>query len=451
MQTIAQLATDLASGVTSSTYLTEAALGRALDPQGEGIRAFTHLHTDTARMEAARQDALRAQGSVPGLLAGVPISIKDLFDEKDAVTLAGSCVLEGRAPALRDAEIVARLRRAGAVIVGRTNMTEFAFSGLGLNPHFGIPANPWDRKTGRIPGGSSSGAAVSVTDRMACAAIGTDTGGSVRIPAALCGIVGFKPTARRVPLQGTWPLSPSLDSIGPLASSVACCALLDTVLAGEAEDALPQRSLADCRFAAPQRYVLDGMDTEVARSFDSALAQLSAAGARIDTVALAELEEINEVNAKGGLVTREAWDIHRELIAASGHRYDPRVLVRIQRGKDIDANELKVLHRRRREISERVHRVSMAYDALVMPTVPLIAPALAPLVANDEFYAKTNLLMLRNPSIANFLDCCGLSIPCHVPGTAPVGLMLIGEHGADRRLLAVGLAVEKQFKRTGIG
>src|SRR4051794_27927178 len=211
LQPIADVAADLRVGKTSSVELTRAALARIADPVGEGPRVFTRVYADAVD-QAAEQDRRCARGGIASPLAGVPISIKDLFDVAGETTLAGSKALVGYPPAGRDAEVVARLKRAGAVIVGKTNMTEFAFSGLGLNPHYGTPRNPWDRERGRIPGGSSSGAAVSVTDGMAVAAIGTDTGGSVRIPAALCGLVGFKPTAARIPREGVLPLSETLDS-----------------------------------------------------------------------------------------------------------------------------------------------------------------------------------------------------------------------------------------------
>src|SRR5579864_3980633 len=233
--TVLGLAADLAAGRTSSRALVETALARIADPAGEGARTFTRVYADRARAAADAQDQLRNAGYAASLLAGLPVSIKDLFDVAGEQTLAGSKALDDRPPAARDAPVVARLRAAGAVLIGRTNMTEFAFSGVGINPHFGTPGNPHDRRL--IPGGSSSGAAVSVGDGAAIVAIGSDTGGSVRIPAALCGIVGFKPTKRRIPRGGVIPLSTTLDSIGPLANSVGCCAIADAVMAGEAPSA----------------------------------------------------------------------------------------------------------------------------------------------------------------------------------------------------------------------
>jgi aspartyl-tRNA(Asn)/glutamyl-tRNA(Gln) amidotransferase subunit A len=441
-QPIAQVAADLQAGKTSSVELTQAALARIADPAGEGTRVFTRVYADAVD-QAAEQDRRRALGEVTSPLAGVPISLKDLFDVAGETTLAGSKALVGYPPAARDAEVVARLKRAGAVIMGKTNMTEFAFSGLGLNPHYDTPRNPWDRERGRIPGGSSSGAAVSVTDEMAIAAIGADTGGSARIPAALCGLVGFKPTAERVPREGVLPLSWTLDSVGPIAPSVACCALLDAVLAGEKVEELQPIPLTSLRLAAPQRYVLDGMDTHVAAAFEQAKSRLAAAGVQIVEIAFAGVEEIPEINANGGLIAAEAWAWHKDLLNVRGELYDPRVLTRILRGKDISAEDSVTLHQRRADLIRRTRRVTAPFDALLMPTTPIVAPEIAPLVADDDAYYRTNLLVLRNPSIANFLDRCALSLPCSQPGQPPVGLMLMGEHGADRRLLSIGLSVER--------
>jgi aspartyl-tRNA(Asn)/glutamyl-tRNA(Gln) amidotransferase subunit A len=335
------------------------------------------------------------------------------------------------------------LRAAGFIPIGRTNMTEFAFSGLGLNKHYGTPANPYDRKTRRIPGGSSSGAAVSVADQMACAGLGTDTGGSCRIPAALCGIVGFKPTARRVPLQGTYPLSTSLDSIGPLAASVQCCAIMDAVLAGESEWRLPAVSLTGLRFGVPQSVVLDGMEEPVARSFANALSALSNAGARVTDIALPELLELADINRKGGLSAAEAYALHRERLPAHSPGYDSRVLTRILRGKEQDAADYIQLLQARADFIRRLTAATAQFDALVMPTTPIVAPPIEELERSDEAYVRANTLALRNPSIINFLDGCAISIPCHDPGDFPAGLMLAGAQGTDRRVLTIAAAIER--------
>jgi aspartyl-tRNA(Asn)/glutamyl-tRNA(Gln) amidotransferase subunit A len=447
MKPILTLTGELAERKTTSLALVEDALMRIAVPSGEGARVFLRTHRESALAEARASDALRAHGIVPSPLAGIPVSIKDLFDVTGDITRAGSKALADAAPAKADASVVRRLRQAGAIIVGRTNMVEFAFSGLGLNPHYGTPKNPWDRATGRIPGGSSSGAAVSVSDGMAAMGLGTDTGGSVRIPAALCGLTGFKPTARRIAKDGTFPLSTTLDSIGPIAPSVACCALVDAILAGDSSLVPPALPLKGLRLGVVQDYVLDGLDAGVAEAFGKALATLSQAGASVTDVRFEALHRLRQINQKGGLVVAEAYAVHRELIARRKADYDPRVASRILRGADMSAGDyIEVLAQRTAMIADGA-RLAAPYDALLMPTVAMVAPAIAPLETDDQLYGKTNLAILRNPSVVNFLDGCALSIPCHRHGEGPVGLMVVGQSGEDRRLLAVGLAVESALRQ----
>ena len=436
----------LAQGTVTSARLVEQALERADDPAGEGARAFTRIYREAARVQAAASDNLRGAGIVASPLSGLPISIKDLFDVAGETTTAGSVVLKGRAPAKRDAAIVGRLRAAGAVIVGKTNMTEFAYSGVGLNPHYGTPRNCWDRNSGRIPGGSSSGAAISVTDAMAVAAIGTDTGGSVRIPAALNGLMGFKPTAQRVPRDGAFPLSTSLDSIGPLANSVACCAVVDAVIAGEEPTVPAPLPLRGLRLAVLEHYVVDGLEPAVARCFESALRRLSDAGAQIMDLPFAELEELPSINAKGGFSAAECYAALRKIIATDSERIDPRVLGRIVRGAEMSGPDYVDLTAARARLIARAAVLTAPFDAVAMPTVALTAPTIASLAADDE-YVRTNAAILRNPSVVNFLDRCALTLPCHEPGEAPVGLSLMGEHLGDRRLISIGLSCEAALRR----
>ncbi len=428
MRTIAQSARDLAAG-TSSRSLVEECLARILDPAGEGPRVFIKVHADQARVAADHIDHLRKHGAAPSRFAGIPVSVKDLFDMAGDVTTSGSVALRDAPPAARDAVVVARIRAAGFIPVGRTNMTEFAYSGVGLNPHYGTPRNPWDRATGRIPGGSSSGAAVSVTDGMAVGALGTDTGGSCRAPAAVCGTVGYKPTAKRIPQDGVLPLSFTLDSIGSLAPTVACCAALDAVMAGEEPDDVSP-------------FPLDGLDTAVADAYGDALTRLAKAGVKIVDAQLAELGEVAALNRQGGIVASEAYAWHRELIAAKGTLYDPRVLRRIMTGRDQDADHYINVLRTRADLIRRVGAISGRYDAIIMPTSPLVAPPIAALATEDQFFA-INTMMIRNTTLFNLLDRCAISIPCHRRGDAPVGLMLVGEHGSDRRLFEIAAAVEQ--------
>ncbi|TCV60261.1 amidase [Neorhizobium sp. S3-V5DH] len=441
--TLAEVSASLASGQATSRKLVDAAIAAIDDPAGEGARTFIRRNDARARAMADASDLMRAVGQVRSPLEGVAISVKDLFDLAGEVTTAGSVANRTAAPATADAPVVQALARAGAVITGTTNMSEFAFSGLGLNPHYGTPLNAYDRATGRIPGGSSSGAAVSVTDGMAVAAIGTDTGGSIRIPAALCGLTGFKPTARRVSRDAVLPLSTSLDSIGPIAASVACCALIDAIISGETERSIGQLPLAGLRLAVPQTIVLDGIDKHVATSFAATLSLLSKAGAQIVEIDVPEFAQLATINAKGGLIAAEAWHWHRTLLENRGDTYDQRVRGRILRGRDISAADYLDVLKARTAWQRGVNEKFAAFDAVILPTVPTVAPAVAPLQADDATFFATNGLMLRNPTMINFLDGCGLSVPCHTAGSAPVGLMIAGGAMTDAKVLSVGLAIEQ--------
>ncbi|MBP0462673.1 amidase [Roseomonas sp. PWR1] len=442
-RTLTDAAAALAAGTTTAAALTEAALARIADPAGEGARAFITVHADSARASAAAMDALRAAGRAPSAYAGIPISVKDLYDEAGFTTASGSVALKGAPVAQRSAPTVQRLLRAGFVILGRTNQVEFAFSGLGVNPHFGTPKSPWDRATGRLPGGSSSGAGVAVADGMGFAALGTDTGGSCRIPAALCGVVGWKPTAKRVPIEGILPLAPSLDSAGPLARSVADCAIVDAIMAGEEDPVAPAPlPLKGLRLGLPRgTFLTDGMDGTVAAVFGRSLTRLSAAGAQIIEFDLPELTEIPAVNAAGGFAASEAWSWHRWLIAAKADTYDPRILKRIQRGERMTAADyVELVQARARIIAAAAGRTD-PFDAVVCPTCPIVPPAIAE-VEDEAAYNRINMALLRNTSVGNFLDRCSISIPCQAEGEAPVGLMLTGAHMADAHLFRVAAAVE---------
>jgi aspartyl-tRNA(Asn)/glutamyl-tRNA(Gln) amidotransferase subunit A len=437
--TVLGLAADLAAGRTTSRALVEAALARIADQAGEGARTFTKVYADQARIAADAQDQLRKAGYIASPLAGLPLSIKDLFDVAGEVTLAGSKALDDRPPAEHDAPIVARLRAAGAVIIGKTNMTEFAFSGVGINPHYGTPGNPYNRA--RIPGGSSAGAPVSVADGCAVVAIGTDTGGSVRIPAALCGVVGFKPTASRISCAGATPLSTTLDSIGPLANSVACCAITDAVMAGEEPTVSSGPPIAGLRLAIPQSFLLDDLAPEVGSAFANACSALSQAGARVIDLPLRELNEYPRLSDRGNLVNSEAFAWHEELLARRGNEYDPRVRSRIEFGRGVSAAAYIRICGARADFIARVDAQTADFDALLMPTVAITAPPITAF-ADDREYFRLNGLILRNTSVINFLDRCAVTLPIQPPGSPPVGLMVVGEHGADRRLLAIARRIE---------
>ena len=442
LPTLAALTADLVAGRTTSARLVDEALARIDDPAGEGGRTYRLTYAAAARTTAAASDAVRATGQAMGPLGGLPISIKDLFDVAGETTLAGSVALIDHPPATQDAPIVRRLRAAGAVIVGRTNMVEFADSGRGLNPHYGTPGNPFD--PARVPGGSSSGAGTSVAYGMAAAAIGTDTGGSVRIPAAFCGLAGFKPTQSRITRAGAVPLSTSLDSIGPLAASVACCALVDAVLAGEEPVPLAELPLAGLRLAVPTGFLLDGLAPVVATAFGRALKRLADAGAQIVETPMAVLERAAEINRAGGIAGPEAFAWHRALLARSGDRYDPRVRARLEASAGVSAADyITALGLRAARMAE-FDQATLPYDAVLTPTVA-VPPPRQDEVTTEADYVRINGQVLRNTAVFNLLDRCALSLPIQAPGELPVGLMLIGERNGDRRLLAVGKAVETEL------
>ena len=443
--TLAQLAADLASGATSARKLVEECLAKIADPAGEGQRAFIHVDREAAIEAADAMDHLRKAHAALSPFAGVPVSIKDLFDIEGQVTRAGSRALEDSAPAEADAPVVARLRRAGFVVIGRTNMTEFAYSGIGINPHFGTPKGAWNRREGHVPGGSSSGAAVSIVDRMAYGALGTDTGGSCRIPAAYNGIVGYKPTQRRVPLDGGVPLSFSLDSFGPLANSVACCAVLDAVLAAEPVGALAPRPIKGTRLAVPTTVALDDLDDAVTKTFERAVETLSRQGVLIERIEVPEFHDVSVMNARGGFSAAESYAWHRYLIASKGDMYDPRVRVRILRGEALSAADYVDLVIARRSLIARTNARLAPYDALVMPTTANTPPRIADL-ADDKAFAVANLRSLRNCLLINMVDGCAISLPAHREGDVPVGLMLAASGGSDRRIFELAASIEEAIR-----
>lgn len=406
------------------------------------VSVFTRLYPEAARASAIHADAMRTAQVTLSPLAGLPVSIKDLLDVAGETTLAGSIVLKNAPPAKTDAPVVRRLRAAGAAILGKTNMTEFAFSGVGINPHYGTPANPADVETARIPGGSSSGAAVSVASGICAAAIGSDTGGSIRIPAALCGLVGFKPTARRVPTAGAIPLSTTLDTLCAMTRSVEDCVLIDNIIA-DTPLIIPDLPLAGLRLALPGTLMLDDMDAQVAQSFSAALTRLSAAGAKIIELPLTMLNELPRLNRFAGA---ESFAWHRELLTEHEAEYDSRVAKRINQGATLSAADYILLHEARRDWIKQMESMIAPFDALIMPTVPIVAPPIAELEHSEEVFFKFNALLLRNPSAINYLDGCAISLPCHAPGTLPSGLTIAGPAMSDARIIAVAYAVGNCFK-----
>jgi aspartyl-tRNA(Asn)/glutamyl-tRNA(Gln) amidotransferase subunit A len=420
----------------------EQALFRIEQPEGEGRRACLTVYSDAARAAADAADARARAGVSLGPLDGAIVSIKDLFDVAGEPTRAGSKILAGEArPAAADAPIVRRLRAAGAVIVAKTNMSEFAFSGVGANPHFGTPGNPVDRQ--RVPGGSSAGAAVAVADGMCEIAIGSDTGGSVRIPAALCGIVGFKPSRQRVPTAGAFPLSFTLDSVGPLARTVADCADADAVMAGESPAPLEPAPLSGLRFGVAQGLPLESLEETVSNAFGAALDRIGAAGVHIGNEKLPLFADMSGVNAKGGIVAPEACAIHRDRLKRRAADIDPNVRVRIERGCAIPAADYVDMMQERARLVRAMDARLSDLDVLVMPTTQIVAPTIAEVAAPDVF-GRRNAALLRNPAIVNFFDLTAISLP--LAGALPVGLMLVARNGEDHRLLRIAAAVEDLFR-----
>ena len=420
----------------------EEALARIADPKGEGARTCLTVYAQAARSAADAADARARDGITLGPLDGTIISIKDLFDVAGEPTRAGSKVLVDAPPASIDAPVVRRLRAGGAVIVAKTNMVEFAFSGIGLNPHYGTPGNPADRT--RVPGGSSSGAAVAVADGMCEIAIGTDTGGSTRIPAAFCGVVGYKPTKSRVPTEGAFPLSYTLDSVGPIAKSVAGCAAADAIMAGDDPWTLEPAPLQGLRLDIPQGLPLRDLDQTVAAQFSDATKALGRSGVRLSDEPLPLLDDMVHVNSKASFSVAESYVLHRERLATRAADYDPFVRSRIELGRTLSAADYMAMLRDRAALVRAMDARLADLGALVLPTTSIVAPTIAEVSSSESLTAK-NLLVLRNPAIANFFDLCAISLPLPRAGALPVGLMLVARNGHDRRLFRMAAAVERLF------
>lgn len=407
---------------------------------GEAASHSVITRDDIAMSEqaSAQQQLQVAATSLP--LSGVPVSIKDLFDERGMTTLAGSRALSQSAPARQDASALTRLKAAGILHAGRTSMSEFAFSGLGLNPHVGTPPNPFDGE--RITGGSTSGGAASVAFGLAAATLGSDTGGSLRIPAAFCGLTGFKPSQSSVPGDGAFPLSPSLDCVGPIAPSVACCRTLWEVLSGEVADPTPlTRPLT---LLVPESELVSEVDADVAADFTALLERLEAWGVRILRAPVEAIEAAYAINQRGGLVIPEAAAVHHELLAAHEAQYDPLIAERLNGGRDITASEYLARLWPRNAIQQRFAQQVQDVDAVLMPTVAMRAPRRDLLEQDGAAFAALNKRALRNTSVFNYLDASSISIPAPAPvGKEPIGLMLSRPQGQDVALLRVAEALER--------
>ncbi len=442
--TIGALAQALATGKTTARDLVEQSLARIADPDLQGKASFIAVHAGKARAAADQADKDRRAGRAPPF-SGIPISVKDLFDLEGDVTTAGSTVLKGEAPATRDAPAIASLKKSGFIVMGRTNMTEFAYSGVGLNPHYGTPLSAYDRATGRIPGGSSSGAAISVADGMVSFGIGSDTGGSCRIPAAYNGLVGYKPSSGRVSTEGVFPLSESFDSIGPIANSVACCAIADAIMSGQGRGDIAMRDASSIKLGILRTTVLDALDGEVATDFDRAISLLEKRGVSLIDFDFPELLELPQLTVKGGMVAYEAFQHHRSRLAARGTEYDRRVSMRLSAAATLAEEEYLAIGARREAICAIFAHRMEALDGLIMPTVMNIPPPLGAL-ADDAGYLRHNSMSLRNTYIGNFLNGCAISLPMNPAGCAPTGLMILDCWGRHADLFSCAASIEIQLK-----
>lgn len=442
---LSDLSHKLIVGDLCSRDLVEETISACVEAGDERAKIFLSTYEDAARVQADWIDRGRKNGIDLPPYAGIPIAIKDLFDVKGEVTRAGSRVLDENAQASRDADVVRRLRTAGFVVVGKNNMTEFAYSGLGVNAHFGTPVNPLDEETARIPGGSSSGAAVAVSRSMVPAAIGSDTGGSCRIPAAFCGTVGFKPTSTRVSKCGIIPLSHTFDCVGPLANSVSCTAILDSILSGGDGDDVESFPNDGIRIGVLDGYVTEKVDETVGAAYQEALTRLAKFGVRLTPLKIPQLGRLPEINSKGGIVGAEAYAWHKRYLETRAEFYDPWIRARFDAGKSQSAAEyIEVIHERKK-LQDLVDERQSPFDALALPTVQIIPPTFEELEDFDHSN-EVNLLCLRNAAVGNFLDLPAISVPCNEEGSLPVGLMLFGHRGQDRRLLSIAHGLEQVIR-----
>ena len=441
--TASALARDLREGKRDPLDLLDEVFSRIAEVGDPAI--FTETLRPRAEAEArAARERLRA-GIPASLLDGVPVAWKDLYDMKGRVTTAGSVVLATNPPAAQDAALVSAGARAGLVSVGALNMTEFAFSGIGLNPHFGTPRNPHGTGPARSPGGSSSASGVVVADDIVPIAFGTDTGGSIRIPAAFNGVVGYKTSTGHYPMTGVFPLSRTLDTLGPLAHSVEDCVLVDTVLRGLQAPKVQAAPVAALDFVIPDSVMLDTLSPAVAANFTASVARLEEAGARVRRIALPELAEtLDLVSSRAALAAIEALDVHWDRMhGPDAARIDARVVRRIMTAMPTSAVDLTTLLRERKRLIAAV-AARLGHALLICPTTPTVAMPIAPLEADQEVFFRHNGLTLRNTSLGNFLDWCGLSIPNGFdPDAMPTGFMISAPHGRDKAVLAAGLAVEQ--------
>ena len=442
-KTAAQLSVLIQSGALDPVALAEETFAAIRANEDQSI--FVSFLEERALQEASASSKRIREGRSLGLLDGIPVAWKDLFDIEGIATTAGSAILKTAEPATRDADVVKALTGAGMVSIGRVNMSEFAFSGLGINPHYGTPENPASKDGARLPGGSSSGSGVVVAAGLVPVSIGSDTGGSVRIPAAFNGIVGYKATRGRYSMRGVFPLSKSLDSLGPLCRTVQDAVWIDAAMRGLSAPDIRRGSVEGLSLVIPETIVFDDAEEGVISAFEAALKRLEQSGAKIRRQAFPAYAGIFALMAKNGpLVTAEAFATHRERLGGpQAQGMDPRVVARARLGETIAMTDYIDTLAAREQLKMEFASCIRPGELVVSPTVPHVAPMTAPLLSDDALFVKTNVRTLRNTLIGNFLDGCGVSIPCGTGEAGmPVGLLLSGLPNDDEHLLSAALAAD---------
>ena len=438
-----------ASAVQNQTIKAADLVAGSLARADQSDNVFVSVDHAIQEKADAVDQAIQSGMSIPAL-SGIPITLKDLFDVEGETTLAGSIALKHSVqPSVRDCAVVKPLRDAGLLFLGRTNMSEFAFSGMGMNPHYGIPKSIWDRDTGRLPGGSSSGSAVSVAEGIVSATMGSDTAGSCRIPASFNSIVGVKPSYGRLSLSGVYPLSPTSDAPGPLAVDVDSCFVLDQLISGvwDGHGKIPDLTITDCstlKLLLPESVVMDDLDDEVAADFKRAVSALADAGAEIQTVAMPVVDGCVDIFMTRAVVGYEALKHHAELLENYEHEYDPFVSGRMKNFSSVSDEEQQSRYQDKAKLKAEFTRLMNAggFDGILYPTTACVPPKISDAQVTENM-SKVNLRCLRNTASANYFDGCAMSLPMNSAGTAPTGFMLSAVHGRDAELYSMAAAVEK--------
>lgn len=440
-----ELGAGIAAGAICPVDLAEFFLERIAAEDPDGL-VFIRMDADRTRAEARAARARARDGPRRGPLDGVPVSWKDLVDVAGVETTMATRALRGRVPA-RDAALLARATHAGTVFLGKTNMTEFAFSGLGINTVHGTPANARDPRTPRIPGGSSSGAAVAVARGLGPIAIGSDTGGSVRVPASLNGVTGLKTTIGALPMEGVLPLAPTLDTIGPLTVDAADAAAIWSILSGRPMADLAGATLAGRLFVAVADPLWSDVDPGVDRACREAVAALEAAGATVEWRDVSELAEaMATMVSMGGLVAADAWSCWSDVVESDPDLIYANMLPRFRSGLRQTGHGVLRLLRRLDDLAVSLHRKLAGCDAMIAPTAPTPAPPIADLENDAEAYARANATMLRNTTPGNLTKLCALTVPCGEDDLGlPAGLMFMQGPHKEEALLRLGAAAEAAF------